>query len=462
MNDKFYTDDISILQEAVLHCKKNVSYADLYLQKSATHSMRFENGKIEQVTSGISDGVGARVIKQGHSFLSSSDGTTLNNALSALGNVAEISGERQNFADKSNGASIFLGELNLARPNFDFFSSVAEKFRQLDSASKYIKHTSLSYSVAKKQIVIIKGDGNIVCRDCSNTVFSVGCVVEKNGSLETASERRCSTLSEENFWQDDTPLAIAEKVFNRAILMLDALSCPAGVMNVILDGRAGGTIIHEACGHGLEADIIEKESSVFAGKLGECVAPDYVTMIDDPTIDGAFGSFDFDDDGTKAKKTVLIENGILKSYMTDISTSLLYGYDLTGNGRRQSYKYLPIPRMSNTFLAPGSTSLEEMLQLAKNGLYVVKMGGGEVDATSGNFVFNVTEGYLIENGKITKPVKGATLAGNGPKSLMQIKALGNNMTLDPGYCGKNGQTAYVTDGQPTILIENMTVGGSEL
>lgn len=462
MNNKFYTDDISILQEEVSLCAKNVSYADLYLQNVATHSISYENGKPEQLTSALSAGAGARIIKNNHSFLSSSDGTMLQNALSAFKNVAEIADERLDFADNFKNVNVFTDDLKLARPNFDFFDLIDKKFKSLDTSSKYIKHTRSFFSVAKKQIVIIKGNGSIVCRDCASTVFSVGCVVEKDGVIETASERRCLTVPEEKFWQNDNPVAIAEQVFKRAILMLEASPCPAGVMNVILDGRAGGTIIHEACGHGLEADIVEKESSVFAKKLGCVVAPEYVTMLDDATIDGAFGSYDFDDEGTKAQKTVLIENGILKNYLTDISTSLTYGYDVTGNGRRQSYKYLPIPRMSNTFLAPGNTSLGEMLDMMRNGLYVVKMGGGEVDATSGNFVFNVTEGYLVEDGKITRPVKGATLAGNGPKSLMQIKALGSSMVLDPGYCGKNGQTAYVTDGQPTILIENMVVGGSEL
>ena len=209
MKNKFYTEDISILQEEISRCQKNVAYADLYIQKAATHSTRFEDGKIEQVTSSVSDGIGARIIKNGHSFLSSSDGTTLKNGLGALRNVAEISGEALNFTDCSNNVSVFTGDLNLSRPNVDFFASIEEKFKSLDSKSKYIKHTNSSFSVAKKRVIIIKGDGEIACKDCASTVFNVGCVVEKNGVLETASERRCLTLSEENFWQDDAPAAIA-------------------------------------------------------------------------------------------------------------------------------------------------------------------------------------------------------------------------------------------------------------
>jgi TldD protein len=257
-------------------------------------------------------------------------------------------------------------------------------------------------------------------------------------------------------------VAIAQAAFDRAMLMLNARHCPAGKMPVLFAGEAGGTIVHEACGHALEADIVEKDFSVYKNKIGERVANEMVTMVDDPTLPDIFGHYNFDDEGTPARRTVLIENGILKQYMTDILTSHIYNYPLTGNGRRESYKSVPIPRMSNTFLLPtGQNSLDDMLGITQNGLFVKKMGGGEVNPTTGDFVFYVAEAYIIENGKISFPVKGATITGNGPETLKNITALGNNLIMDAGICGKSGQGVPVTDGQPSMVVKELTVGGSE-
>ena len=243
--------------------------------------------------------------------------------------------------------------------------------------------------------------------------------------------------------------------------MLDAKPCPAGNMMVLMDGSAGGTMIHEACGHGLEADIIQKDFSVYRDRIGELVASPLVTIVDDATLPGRYGSYRFDDEGTPAGRTVLVEDGVLKNYLTDILSARVGRLPLSGNGRRESYQYQPIPRMSNTFITPGKTERGEMLDRVKRGLLVSKMGGGEVNPTSGDFVFYVSEGYLIENGKVGSAVKGATLTGNGPDALRKIVAVGRELYLDHGTCGKSGQGVPVTDGQPTLLIEDLTVGGCD-
>jgi TldD protein len=232
-------------------------------------------------------------------------------------------------------------------------------------------------------------------------------------------------------------------------------------MAVLLDGQAGGAMIHEACGHGLEADIVQKDFSTFRDKIGKFVASPIVTIVDDATLPGMWGSYSFDDEGTPASRNVLVENGVLKRYMTDVLSARRDGLPATGNGRRESYHDLPMPRMSNTFIAPGPNTFEAMLSGMKSGLLVKKMGGGEVDPTTGDFVFQVTEGYLVENGRVGALVKGATLAGNGPDALMDIEGVGRDLTLDSGTCGKSGQGVPVTDGQPAILIKKLTVGGAD-
>jgi TldD protein len=245
-------------------------------------------------------------------------------------------------------------------------------------------------------------------------------------------------------------------------MMLGAKPCPAGTMTVLLDGSAGGAMIHEACGHGLEADIVQKDFSTFRDKIGQSVASPIVNIVDDATLPDKWGSYGCDDEGNPARRNVLVENGVLKNYMTDILSAKRGELPVTGNGRRESYHHLPLPRMSNTFVTPGDSKYEDMLGSMGNGLLVKKMGGGEVNPTSGDFIFQVTEGYLVKDGKIGPLVKGATLAGNGPDALWNIVSVGGELSLDSGTCGKGGQGVPVTDGQPSLLIKNLIVGGADV
>lgn len=257
------------------------------------------------------------------------------------------------------------------------------------------------------------------------------------------------------------PEELALKAATRGVMMLGARKSPAGQFPVVLSSEAGGTMVHEAIGHGLEADLVQAGTSVYKGRIGEQVASELITVIDDATIPHARGSFGFDSEGTAAQKTVLVEKGILKGYMYDRLSAMKEDCASTGNGRRESYRSRPIVRMTNTLIAPGESDPAEILKSVNNGLFVRKMGGGQVNTVTGDFVFEVSEGYLIENGEVAEPVRGATLAGNGPEVLKKITMVGSDLGFGIGTCGKDGQGVPVADAQPTLLITGITVGGAK-
>lgn len=450
---------IELLQERMGDIlKKGGDYADVFIQAGAGHSAHYEDGRIEELSSSNADGCGVRIIVGDKTYFSHSPGASASSIDNALSSVCDSAlGIACQSHTGSGDALLNLSE-KAQVPEIDFFKELNQQIRK---ESAYVRQVAFRYSTQVRRILIVKCDGSSVFDTRNYTNFTAQVITEKDGVLQTVSERGCMASSYHDFKNSCKPFEIAHSALNRALLMLSARPCPAGRMNVLLDGEAGGTIIHEACGHGLEADIVDKDYSVYRDKIGELVADESVTMIDDPTIPGLYGSYEFDDEGTKSSKNILIENGVLKKYLTDILSAKTLGLPVTGNGRRQSCRSIPLPRMSNTYLASGSADFNEMLSRAKNGLYVKKMGGGEVNPTSGDFVFYVSEAYIIKKGKICEPVRGATLTGNGPDALKNIMALGNNLIMDPGVCGKSGQGVPVTDGQPSMLIRGLTVGGSE-
>jgi len=440
---------------------RGADYADLYAAKGTSHSVKYEDGRMDTLSSSQYEGLGVRVVIGENSVYSHTMGTEMSDVNSAIKEASDMSG----FAIKPcGGGSIFEGaDCPLPLPDKDFLRELDASLR---SECGFLKQTTFRYRASRKFILIVRGDGSLAEEERFYTSFAVYVVVSRGDSVETGYESRSLKIGMGDFWADswecpDSPHSIAHAALNRAVMMLGARQCPAGNMTVLLDGRAGGAMIHEACGHGLEADIVQKDFSTFRDKIGERVAAPIVTIVDDATLPGMWGSYSFDDEGTPAARNVLVENGVLKSYMTDIISARRGGIPITGNGRRESYRDLPMPRMSNTFITPGDSSFDDMLSGIGRGLLVKKMGGGEVNPTSGDFVFQVTEGYLVENGRAGPLVKGATLAGNGPEALMNIAAVGRDLTLDPGTCGKSGQGVPVTDGQPSILIDNLTVGGSD-
>ena len=438
--------------------KKGAVHADVFIQAGTAHSAHYEDGRIEELSSSNTDGSGARIIAGDKTFYSHSPGTSVS-GISQIISEAETSAFGTSSLNAEKGRDpILMMEEHISPPEIGYMKELDLKIRK---SSKYVRQAAFRYSISKRNVLIIRSDG--ICAEDSRTYcsFSAQIIAEKDGTLQTASERRCMAVPHPDFWSGSDPQKIAFAALDRALLMLEAKPCPAGKMKVLLAGEAGGTVIHEACGHGLEADIVEKDHSIYRDKIGEKVAHDSVTMIDDPMIPCLYGSYRFDDEGTPARRNVLIETGELNAYLTDILSASTSNLPLTGNGRRQSYRNIPVPRMSNTFLAPGDSNFESMLAQTDSGLLVKKMGGGEVNPTTGDFVFYVSEAYIIKKGKVSHPVKGAILTGNGPDVLQNIISLGKDLYMDPGVCGKSGQGVPVTDGQPSMLIEGMTVGGSE-
>jgi TldD protein len=437
-------------------------YADLYASKRVSHYVRYDDGRMDTLSSSKGDGLGVRVIIGDNSVYAHAAGTKFNDAKHAIGQAAAMSG--LNVACPESGGGL-MGEVDLPLPALDA-GFLGDLDRALRADCRFLKQATFTFSTSRKAVLIVRGDGSLSRDERAYTAFRVSLVLEKDGSVETGYEASSLTCGAGVFWggnggESRTPEGIARAALERGLRLLDAKPCPAGTMTVLLDGDAGGAMIHEACGHGLEADIVQKDYSAFRDKIGSPVANPIVTIIDDATLPDRWGSYAYDDEGTPGARNVLVENGVLKGYMADILSARRGGLPLTGNGRRQSYSDLPMPRMSNTFVAPGETPFEEMLDSVGHGLLVKKMGGGEVNPTSGDFVFQVTEGYIVERGVAGAAVKGATLAGNGPEALWNISSVGRDLKLDPGTCGKSGQGVPVTDGQPSILIKNLVVGGPE-
>jgi TldD protein len=292
--------------------------------------------------------------------------------------------------------------------------------------------------------------------------FSVAVIAEENGRREQGFAGGGGRFGYQYFLDEDRALALGRKAVKSALINLEAEPAPAGTMPVVLGSGWPGILLHEAIGHGLEGDFNRKETSAFSGRMGERVASEFCTVVDDGTIADRRGSLSIDDEGTPAECTVLIENGILTGYMQDKLNARLMKQPATGNGRRESFAHLPMPRMTNTYMRAGPHDPAEIIASVDKGLYAANFGGGQVDITSGKFVFSASEAYLIENGKITRPVKGATLIGNGPDVLTRVSMVGNDLELDEGIgtCGKDGQSVPVGVGQPTLKVDSLTVGGT--
>lgn len=294
--------------------------------------------------------------------------------------------------------------------------------------------------------------------------MNVSVIMVENGRREQGGMGGGRRSDFNYFLENDRAMEYAREAVRQAQVNLQAEEAPAGSMTVVLGSGWPGILLHEAIGHGLEGDFNRKGTSAFSGRVGERVASNLCTVVDDGTLPGRRGSLSIDDEGTPTENTVLIENGILKGYMQDKLNARLMGVKSTGNGRRESYAHLPMPRMTNTYMLPGQSDPDEIIQSVKKGLYARNFGGGQVDITSGKFVFSASEAYLIENGKITRPVKGATLIGNGPDVLTKVSMVGNDLQLDSGVgtCGKDGQSVPVGVGQPTLKIDGLTVGGTSV
>ncbi len=437
-------------------------YAEIFFENSLNTRIVFEDNKVDKIEHGEDVGIGLRLIKDYKVYY----GYSTEFSLESLMELAK------NIANTSSQGPIKMGKIfkkdkmpvDLDPEGIGLLEKIEVLKRANDTARSFgntIKQVSAVMLDKKRDITIINSLGEHVEDIQTRTVFYTEAVAYKDGVLQRAYESMGGNIGFELF-NKKSPEEIASISARRAIMLLDAKPAPAGSFTVIMSSEAGGTMVHEAVGHGLEADLVQQGQSVYKDRIGQKVASELVSVIDDATIPSMNGSFNFDDEGVEAQKTVLIQDGYLVGYMYDRLRAMKDEVKSTGNGRRQSYAHPPVVRMTNTFIKSSNTNPEDIIKDTKKGILVKKMGGGQVNTITGDFVFDVMEGYIIENGEITYPIRGATLIGNGPKALEDIDAVGSDEGWAIGTCGKDGQGVPVTDAQPTVRIKAMTLGGCEV
>ncbi len=442
--------------------KNGGEFAEVFVERRFSSSVRSEDRKLERVISGLDCGAGIRVVIGDRTVYAYTNDLMKDPLLRIAHRVADgISESRGSYSFE------FEPEIHTASakvPPADIGTTrKVEKVKLAEDAAwaggDDVRQVLVVYGDSVQKVAIANSLGRYVEDERIQTILAVQCVAARDGKIQTGYEPAGGSVGFELFDQED-PVALARKAAGRAILMLGADDAPTGTMPVVLSSEAGGTMIHEAVGHGFEADLVQKGLSKYAGQRDKVIGSTVVTVVDDSTLEGKRGSFAVDDEGNPAQRTVLIESGVLQDYMYDVVTARKENRASTGNGRRQSFRDKPIPRMTNTLIVSGDTDPAEILAATPNGLYVCKMGGGQVNTVNGDFVFEVSEGYLIEDGSQGRPVRGASLIGNGPEVLMKIDLVGNDLGFGIGTCGKDGQGVPVGDAQPTLRISALTVGGT--
>ena len=444
-----------------------VDEADLYFQMRRQESWQLEDGKIKEGSFNIQQGVGARVISGEKTGFSYSDELILPALEKAAGAARAITRQGQS---RSVHILPTTSKSNLY-PKIDPTSSITDKEKiellhnlddQTRKLDKRIEQVMISLNSCQDLIMIATSDGNLVTDVRPLVRLSINVIMKENDRREQAYTGGGARTGLEYFRDSKRAVKYAHEAVRQAVIQLEAIPAPAGTMPVILGPGWPGILLHEAVGHGLEGDFNRKGVSTFSGRIGEKVASPLCTIVDDGTIPNRRGSLAVDDEGTPGNYNTLIENGILRGYMQDKLNARLMGVSPTGNGRRESFAHVPMPRMTNTYMLPGPHDPEEILRSVKNGIYAPSFSGGQVDITSGKFVFSVNEAYLIKDGKLKQPIKGAMLIGDGPEILNKISMVGNDLQLDSGIgsCGKEGQTVPVGVGQPTLRVDEITVGGT--
>ena len=444
-----------------------VDSGDLYFQSTRFESWVLEDGIVKEGTHSIEQGAGVRAIsgdKTGFAYSDEIMMPALLQASTAARAIARHGKEGKLQAWRSAGENLLYPAIDpLDRMTADdkvaLLKGIDAEARQQDPR---VKEVIVSLAGVHEVMMVAVSDGTLAADVRPLVRCNVTVIVEQDGRREQASSGGGGRTDYSFFIDENRASGYASEAVRQALVNLEAVDAPAGTLPVVLGPGWPGILLHEAIGHGLEGDFNRKGTSAFSGMVGQQVASPLCTVVDDGTLSGRRGSLNVDDEGTPAQNTVLIENGILKGYMQDRMNAGLMGVSATGNGRRESYAHLPMPRMTNTYMHAGPHDPQEIIASVDKGLYAVNFGGGQVDITSGKFVFSASEAYLIENGKVTAPVKGATLIGNGPDVLKRVSMLGSDLRLDPGVgtCGKEGQSVPVGVGQPTMLIDELTVGGT--
>ncbi|TBV04091.1 metalloprotease TldD [Phytopseudomonas dryadis] len=444
-----------------------IDAADLYFQSQVSETWVLEDGIVKEGSFNLDQGVGVRAQsgeKTGFAYSNAITAEALSQAARAARSIARAGqqGRVQAFAASQvtplYGRDNPLDVLDRAQ-KVELLKQVDQATRALDPR---IKQVTVSLAGVWDRVLVAAADGSLGADIRPLVRFNVSVIVEHNGRRERGGHGGGGRTDYRYFMSEDRAMGYAREALRQALVNLEAIPAPAGTLPVVMGAGWSGVLLHEAVGHGLEGDFNRKGSSNYSGKIGQQVASRLCTIVDDGTLAERRGSLSMDDEGTPTQCTTLIENGVLKGYMQDKLNARLMGVARTGNGRRESYAHLPMPRMTNTYMLAGESDPEEIIRSVKKGIYCANLGGGQVDITSGKFVFSTSEAYLIEDGRITAPVKGATLIGNGPEAMGKVSMVGNDLALDSGVgtCGKDGQSVPVGVGQPTLKIDAITVGGT--
>jgi len=473
MDNKFFFERYGLAQadiERYLSAALSAGgdFADLYFEYQTSTSVSLDESMVKSATQGISVGCGVRVLSGERTGYAYTDDLSPERILHAARTAAMIASgpAKQPIVGLTDKPAHNLYPVPLPSVEADVLAKVDLVQRADKAARAYdprIHEVRVSYADEMRKILVIGSDGSFAEDAQPLSRMSVFCIAKsQDAGSARGSAGGGGRVSLDHFQGDASPEHFAKEAARQAIIQLDARDAPAGEMPVVLGPGWPGILLHEAIGHGLEADFNRKKTSAFSGMLGRRVASDKCTVVDNGTMPGRRGSLNVDDEGNPTENTVLIEKGILKGYLSDKLSSRLMGIPNTGNGRRESYQHIPMPRMTNTYMLAGQDSPEDIIRSVKYGVYAVNFGGGQVDITNGKFVFSASEAYLIEDGKVTSPLKNATLIGNGPDVLTKVSMVGSDLQLDEGVgtCGKDGQSVPVGVGIPTLKVDRLTVGGT--
>jgi TldD protein len=460
-----------VIEESVLQrtlhraLARGGDFAEVFAEDRRSSNATFDDGKVEELRSGRERGAGVRVVRgetTGYAH-------TADLSESGLGEAAEAAAAAASSGGP--GATIIPLTRRANTPPHDVrvLPEGVEKARKVDLLTRAdaaardvgdsVRQVSVGYADGRRRILVANSDGLLTEDDQVRTRFMVNCVAVGDTGMQTGMEAPGFTVGFEYF-DEHAPEDIARIAAERALSKLNARPAPSGKVPVVLKRGAGGVLFHEACGHGLEADLVGRDASVFRGRVGEQVASPLVTLVDDGGLAREWGAYAIDDEGAPAQRNVLIRDGVLTDYMWDLVRARKEGRASSGNGRRETYQHLPMVRMTNTFLEAGTDDPDDIISQTPNGLYCVALGGGQVNTATGDFVFGITEAYMIEDGQITDPVRGAQLIGNGPETLLGVDMVGRDFDTWAGTCGKDGQGVPVSSGQPTLRIRELTVGGT--
>lgn len=459
----FGLDDADLRAVLAAALAGGAEFADVFVERRNSRSLRLDDGRVQDLVAGLDAGAGVRVV----------DGTTTGYAYTnVLTREALVEAANAARAAVAGSRATTVADLTTVLPavvhpveKTPFVvdgPALAEMTRRAEDAGRSydaaIRQVTVTYADVSQQLLVVNSEGHRHTEGRVRVRLATQAVAARDGDIQTAHEVRAASMGHELF-DRYSPEWMGRSAAERAVQLLDAEPAPTGAMPVVLGPGSGGVLFHEACGHGMEADIVARGASVYKGRQGERIGTPVVSVVDDATLVGHWGSFSFDDEGTPAQRTVLFDGGVCTDYMTDRLRALQLGVARTGNARRQSYAELPIPRMTNTFIVPGSDDAAAIIADVERGLYCDVLGGGQVDPASGEFVFGVNLAHLIENGELTRPVRGASLVGDGPSVLAAVDAVSDDFDVRQGTCGKDGQMVPAGLGNPTLRIAKLTVGG---